>query len=336
MDTLVSVIVPVYNVEAYLLDCLNSIFAQDYPTIEVIAINDGSTDSSLILLDEYALHESRLRIITQENKGLSGARNTGLDYASGEIIVFVDSDDTIASTLVSRCINCFKSSNIDIVSFNHGVFLDNTAQLKPLIKQVEKGVLQAHNYFKKAQQLETNTWIPSWLYAYKASFLKTNNLRFCEGIIHEDVLFTPMALTFANTIHVLPDILYYYRKREGSITYNNIKTEKSLKDHLFIIHSLCGFSKKQIDVKKQLLLFNFIAQRYVFVIEHSQTILPNIYRQAIVSLKKKKQVLKLIQEDFYHKHLETETGYMFRILNGYIFKWPRRIYKYQIKSLFSK
>ena len=336
MKTLVTIIVPVYNVEAYILDCLNSIFAQDYTTIEVIAINDGSTDSSLKLLDEYALHESRLRIITQENKGLSGARNTGLDYASGEIIVFVDSDDTIAPTLVSRCINCFKTSNIDIVSFNHGVFLDNTAQLKPFIKQVEEGVLQAHNYFKKAQQLETNTWIPSWLYAYKASFLKTNNLRFCEGIIHEDVLFTPMALTFANTIHVLPDILYYYRKREGSITYDNIKTEKSLKDHLFIIHSLCGFSKKQIELKKQLLLFNFIAQRYVFVIEHSQTISSKLYKQTLASLVKKKQVLKLIPTTFYRKHIETETGYMFRILNGYIFKWPRRIYKYQIKSLFSK
>jgi len=336
MDTLVSIIVPVYNVEAYILDCLNSIFAQDYTTIEVIAINDGSTDTSLEILNNYAAKESRLKIITQNNKGLSGARNTGLDYASGEIIVFVDSDDTIASTLVSSCINCFKSSNIDIVSFNHGVFLDNTAQLKPLIKQVEKGVLQAHNYFKKAQQLETNTWIPSWLYAYKASFLKTNNLPFCEGIIHEDVLFTPMALTFANTIHVLPDILYYYRKREGSITYNNIKTEKSLKDHLFIIHSLYGFSKKQIDVKKQLLLFNFIAQRYVYVSEHSQTISSKLYKQTLASLVKKKQVLKLIPTTFYRKHLETETGYMFRILNGYIFKWPRRIYKHQIKSLFSK
>ena len=336
MDTLVSIIVPVYNVEAYMLDCLNSIFAQDYTTIEVIAINDGSTDTSLEILNNYAAKESRLKIITQNNKGLSGARNTGLDYASGEIIVFVDSDDTIASTLVSRCINCFKTSNIDIVSFNHGVFLDNTAQLKPLIKQVEEGVLQAHNYFKKAQQLETNTWIPSCFYGYKSSFIKNNNLRFCEGIIHEDVLFTPMALTFANTIHVLPDILYYYRKREGSITYDNIKTEKSLKDHLFIIHSLYGFSKKQIDVKKQLLLFNFIAQRYVFVIEHSQTISSKLYKQTLASLVKKKQVLKLIPTTFYRKHLETETGYMFRILNGYIFKWPRRIYKYQIKSLFSK
>ena len=336
MDTLVSIIVPVYNVEAYMLDCLNSIFAQDYTTIEVIAINDGSTDTSLEILNNYAAKESRLKIITQNNKGLSGARNTGLDYASGEIIVFVDSDDIISPNLVSRCINCFKTSNIDIVSFNHGVFLDNTAQLKPLIKQVEEGVLQAHNYFKKAQQLETNTWIPSCFYGYKSSFIKNNNLRFCEGIIHEDVLFTPMALTFANTIHVLPDVLYYYRKREGSITVNNANTKKSLKDHLFIINSLCGFSKKQIEVKKQLLLFDFIAQRYVFVIEHSQTISSKLYKQTLASLVKKKQVLKLIPTTFYRKHIETETGYMFRILNGYIFKWPRRIYKHQIKSLFSK
>ena len=335
MNTLVSVIVPVYNVEAYMLDCLNSVFAQDYPTIEVIAVNDGSTDSSLKILNEFALHESRLKIITQENKGLSGARNTGLDYASGEIIVFVDSDDTIASSLVSRCLKCFKTSNIDMVSFNHGVFFDNTPVLKPLIKQVEDGVLLAHDYFKKVQQLQSNTWIPSWSYGYKSSFLKNNNIRFCEGIIHEDVLFTPTVLTYANTIQVLPDVLYNYRKREGSITANNANTKKSLKDHLFIINALHDFSKKQIEVKKQLLV-NFIALRYVFVIEHSQTISPNIYKQAIVSLKKKKQVLKLIQEDFYSKHLETDTGYMFRILNGYIFKWPRRIYTYQIKSLFSK
>ena len=110
MDALVSIIVPVYNVEVYILDCLNSIFAQDYTTIEVIAINDGSTDTSLEILNNYAAKESRLKIITQNNKGLSGARNTGLDYASGEIIVFVDSDDIISPNLVSRCINCFKTS----------------------------------------------------------------------------------------------------------------------------------------------------------------------------------------------------------------------------------
>ena len=336
MDALVSIIVPVYNVEVYILDCLNSSFAQDYTTIEVIAINDGSTDGSLKILNKYALHESRLKIITQVNKGLSGARNTGLDYASGEIIVFVDSDDTIAPTLVGRCVNCFKTSNIDIVSFNHGVFLDNTPSLKPLIKKVEEGVLQAHIYFKKAQQLETNKWIPSCIYAYKSSFLKNSNLRFWEGIIHEDVLYTTMALTCANTIQVLPDVLYNYRKREGSITAINIKTEKSLKDHLFILDSLYGFSKKQIEVKKKLLLFNFIAQRYVFVIGHSHSISLDIYNQATRSLIKKKQVLKLIPNTFYYEHLETNTGHMFRLLSDYIFKWPRRIYKYQIKSLFSK
>ena len=84
------------------------------------------------------------------------------------------------------------------------------------------------------------------------------------------------------------------------------------------------------------MLFDFIAQRYVYVSEHSQTISSKLYKQTLASLVKNKQVLKLIPTTFYRKHIETETGYMFRILNGYIFKWPRRIYKHQIKSLFSK
>ena len=100
MEKMISIIVPVYNASDYIIDCLNSVFLQTYSTFEVLAINDGSTDNSLEILNKIAIQDSRLRVIDQENKGVSSTRNTGLKYAKGEYILFLDSDDTIDASLL--------------------------------------------------------------------------------------------------------------------------------------------------------------------------------------------------------------------------------------------
>ena len=124
----VSVIVPVYNVEKYLKDCLDSVVNQTLEDIEIICVNDGSTDNSLAILEEYAEKDSRIKIITQENKGLGGARNTGLYHANGEYISFIDSDDWIELNTFEELYNMSKNLDLDMLMFQMKVFNIETGE----------------------------------------------------------------------------------------------------------------------------------------------------------------------------------------------------------------
>lgn len=118
MECKISVVVPVYNVENYLGSCLDSVLNQDFESFEIVVVNDGSTDGSLEIAKTYeARYPEKVRLISQENKGLGGARNTGIDNAKGEYIVFVDSDDTIKHDMLSSLYNEMTSSNADIAIF---------------------------------------------------------------------------------------------------------------------------------------------------------------------------------------------------------------------------
>ena len=113
----VSVIVPVYNVEKYLKDCLNSVINQTLEDIEIICVNDGSTDNSLAILEDYAKKDSRIKIINQKNKGLSGARNTGMKHVQGEYILFLDSDDWLKEDALSELYWSHLDDNLDMLFF---------------------------------------------------------------------------------------------------------------------------------------------------------------------------------------------------------------------------
>jgi len=146
--------------------------------------------------------------------------------------------------LVECCVYAFDKDKSDLVIFNHAFFNDGSKQMKEQKKELSKGLMDGISFFKHTLRLATHTWNPVWLYAYKKSFLHTHKLRFHEGILHEDVLFTPQALSYADVITVVPDVLYFYRKRAGSITTDPIKAEQSLKDYFFIAEELYQFANK--------------------------------------------------------------------------------------------
>lgn len=336
---MVSIIVPVYNVESYLKPCLDSLIHQRNRNVEIIAVNDGSTDHSATILQNYAVLDARVTVIHQTNKGLSGARNTGLLHAKGDYIIFVDSDDVVDKTLVERCVYSFDTHKSDLVIFNHAVFNDGSKQIQQQRKELSSGLMNTASFLKCTLHLATHTWNPVWLYAYKKSFLDTYNLRFYEGILHEDILFTPQALSYANSITVVPDVLYFYRKRAGSITTDPIKAEQSLKDYYFIAEELYQFGSKIKPQEKKAVFFTLLRKRYQFVIEaclrsdsHNSDI---VYKKAVTSLRKKKPVSQLFKTDFYRQHIESKAAKQLRILKEKVFKWPRRIYKYKIKPLLS-
>lgn len=211
---LVSVIIPVYNVEKYLDMCISSVVKQTYTNLEIILIDDGSTDYSGQICDEWANKDSRIIVVHKNNGGLSDARNIGLDKAKGNWIVFVDSDDTISLDMISITMNVAKKNKVDMVAFG--------------IKRVDEGYNE--NSFDgesvKPELLTGKTILYEFAKTGKGYSIVCNklykketwkNLRFPLGKIHEDEFVIVQILQRIRNIAIIDNVLYFYRQREGSI-----------------------------------------------------------------------------------------------------------------------
>ena len=217
-----SVVVPVYNVEAYLDDCLRSLQAQDYGGCEVICVNDGSTDRSREILTAWESQMPQMRVIDRENGGLSAARNTGLNAAQGDYVVFVDSDDWVEPTMLSTLATV--TSDEDMICFACRRTDNNATDILPTEQTT------GWNYYNRhALEHRIIPFVCVWQRCYRREFLQKNNLFFREGILHEDNEFTPRACLKAKKVTVIPDVLYNYRVRPGSImTTRGMKSKESL------------------------------------------------------------------------------------------------------------
>jgi glycosyltransferase involved in cell wall biosynthesis len=339
LKALVSIILPVFNVKPYLTECLESIANQTYYNFELIAVNDGSTDDSLALLEQYAQKDGRIKIISQDNKGLSGARNTGLMHAKGHYIFFVDSDDYVAPELVEYGVASFKRYDADLVLFNHTTFDEATGVRQHKIKPLKEDLMSNRALLKAGNELKSDTFFPVWLYAYRNDFLKLSSLRFYEGILHEDILFTPTALSYANKVAILPECLYIYRKRAGSITTNPEKAQQSLKDHIFIANQLYLLSENTKDVELQMALNQLVASRYRFILEACERqqigFDHHIYIRLVKAINSKKVIKHQYTKEFYQRYIETPKQKHQRECFEKLFKWPRSIYKYKISKIIS-
>lgn len=217
-----SVVVPVYNVEAYLDDCLRSLQAQDYSGCEVICVNDGSTDGSRDILTQWESHFPQMKVIDRENGGLSAARNTGLAAAQGEYVVFVDSDDWVEPSMLSLLAR--EACGEDMLCFACRRTDNNATDTLPTEQAT------GWNYYNRhALEHRIVPFVCVWQRCYRREFLMDNNLLFREGILHEDNEFTPRACLKAGKIKVVPDVLYNYRVRPGSImTSRGLRSKESL------------------------------------------------------------------------------------------------------------
>lgn len=216
---LVSVIVPVYNVEKYLPACLDSICSQTLHELEIIVVNDGSTDQSGRIADEYAAKDSRIKVIHQRNGHLSAARNAGLSVVTGEYVSFIDSDDWIDKEMLESMYRVAESDSLDLVitgvhveyprenrSYDHRVDACITANTKKEIKAL---------YFKLRELCLFNY---AWNKLYRASFLQNNNFHFIVEPPFEDESFNMEVFMKVSSITVLPDTPYHYMRYDnGSI-----------------------------------------------------------------------------------------------------------------------
>lgn len=234
-----SIIVPVYNTAPYLRECFDSVFNQTQKEIEVIAVNDGSTDDSLCILEELQREHPALIIFSQDNKGLGAARNKGMELAAGEYICFLDSDDCLADTAIETCYRCAKENRLDMVMFDAETFGDSERKKgaydrRQLIKEQES-VMSGEEYARKYWL--TAYYPTAWLTYLSARFLKENHLRFLPGVYYEDNEFHCKSLPLASRIMYLPQALYRRRYREGAITTSAFDMRHA-RDMLCIIQAM--------------------------------------------------------------------------------------------------
>lgn len=233
-----SVIIPVYNVETYLRECLDSVFNQTFTDWEAICINDGSTDGSADILNEYAARERRLKVITQPNGGLSAARNAGIDTAEGEYVLFLDSDDWLEKNALEVL-----SANLegeDMLCFSGRRYFESENTYHDADQLKAQTYLSGMDYYNENALLARDfAFVCVVLRSYKREFLSRHNLRFKEGIFHEDNLFTPLACYYAGKVKVIDECLYDYRVRSNSITTTG--NSKRLRDLLETANTLSEF-----------------------------------------------------------------------------------------------
>jgi len=216
----IDLVVPVYNVERYIDNCMESLLSQTYTNYEIILVDDGSTDSSAEKCDDYAKKYEKVKVIHKQNGGLSDARNAGMDAVNGEYVAFIDSDDYIAHNSLECFVECIQTSKriVDIivggyikVSENDYLSINGVAASYSFCRE-----MTGREYLIDSLRISSFT-VTAWSKLYRTQFLIDNKFMFKKGILHEDELYTPQVLLKAsNVIHTDLDF-YRYVIREGSI-----------------------------------------------------------------------------------------------------------------------
>lgn len=222
--SLFSIIIPIYKVEAYLEKCVTSAMEQTFGDIEIILVDDGSPDACSRLCDGFARKDGRIRVIHQQNRGISCARNAGLAAATGAYILFLDGDDALEKTACEGLLP-FTETGADIL-LGCAVVEGGRRDLEHLPFE---GFLPGAEYYKRALRAEKNQ-VVVWLNGYRRQFLQEKNLRFAPGICHEDEDFTPRVFLLAQSVVYTGVQIYRYTLRPGSITQRTDK-EKNLADY---------------------------------------------------------------------------------------------------------
>jgi glycosyltransferase involved in cell wall biosynthesis len=208
---LFSIVMPVYNVAPYLPRCLESLAALTPPADEIIVVDDGSTDDCPRILAEFASRLPQMRVIRQENGGLSAARNTGLDSARGKYLAFVDSDDFVEPDAYAEALRLAEDEQLDMVLFNARYHFEGRQADRPIYADAPAtGIIPGREWLR--QRLKAGRFLHMvWMHLYRRDFVETNGFRFIPRLIHEDVIWTTKALLAAQRIIYLPRISVNYR-----------------------------------------------------------------------------------------------------------------------------
>ena len=267
-NILVSVIVPVYNVEKYLVRCVDSILKQSYNNLQIILVDDGSNDKSALICDEYTKKDTRILVIHKNNGGLSEARNVGIDNAKGDYICFIDSDDFVRETYVKDLLSIILEYNADIAVclFEKG----NSDRFKDIIDENQPNIIVLNNIEalnKLYDEVLNVSMIVVWNKLYSKNLF--NKIRFPIGKIHEDEFTMPKLLFEADKIVIINKKDYYYFQSPNSIMRSEFKINRL--DALEAFEERINlFNQKGLNelANKALSAYIYILIRYICIIDN--------------------------------------------------------------------
>jgi len=296
-DIKVSVIIPVYNSEKVLNQCIDSVCNQTLSDIEIICVDDGSQDNSLKILKEYEKKDSRVNVLSQKNSGAGVARNKGIDLAKGEYIAFVDSDDWIEDNALEKLYDNIKSNDSDMVLFNSIEHKPNNEFRKRIYLKKDDSI-DYNNYtfdyhFKK--NFVMNGFLVIWSKFYKTSFIKDNNIRFYSHEIFNDIQFHIQSMLLAKKISYLPEILYHYRR----MGQDSLQTSRAVTRRGFVVFDI--FDEIEQWLKDNGFFKDFETNYYRFVLTESQVRLnrtDDVYKE---------DVFKIIKDRLIPMNITTES-----------------------------
>lgn len=240
----ISVILPVYNVAPYLDEALRSLLSQTTADFEIIAVNDGSTDDSLAILERHAAHDKRIRCISQSNQGQSAARNLALQHAQGEYIYFMDSDDTIVPHALQTCLDYIEQTRADFIFFDADIFYEQGA--KPIPWNYKRTHLCEERHRYEGEPLlslmldKGKHSCVVWALFIRKEYLERIGLNFYPGIIHEDELFTTLLTLQSRNIFCLQQSLVNHRVRRTS-TMGTSYSKRNVNCYLTVVDELLRF-----------------------------------------------------------------------------------------------
>jgi len=249
----VSVIIPVYNTDKYLKAAFSSIQNQALRDIEIIVVNDGSTDRSEEIIENLAKSDKRIRYFSQLNSGQSVARNTGIDKATGEYLYFMDSDDLLEEDALEICYEKCTSQNLQIVTFDADIFSEDDKTQKwgfnyYRVDKIEGKVFNGIELMETLLEKDVFRASPCLIFV-KRDLLEKIKLRFFPGIIHEDELFTPVLYIAADRIGYIPRTFFHRRIRANSTMTNNFSL-KNIKGYFSVVEQLTQlFANKEKRIK---------------------------------------------------------------------------------------
>lgn len=240
----ISIVVPMYNAEKYLNECINSILNQEYKNLEIIVVDDHSTDNSVLIIKEFQKKHSNIFLYSTVGKGLGAARNTALKYATGEYIMFIDSDDEIPETACVNLIEAMlKNDSTDLVIGNMNLYKETGKE--PMIEfELLHGTSMDVDSIERFPALIGSQTACNKL--YKKNIIDAFDLKFPEGLWHEDLYFNTVYLSHCKRIQIIRDVVYYYRKFEGEQTItSNFSSEQYALDRMTVLEMVINKLKSQ-------------------------------------------------------------------------------------------
>lgn len=274
MGVQISIILPIYNVSKYLGRCMESIVGKHEEKIEILLIDDGSTDESGIIADQFQINYKNVKCYHKTNGGLSDARNFGLLRANGKYVFFLDSDDFVKESTIDILMSKIEEEDLDVLLWDADLYDENNFKCNISSAYYHhKGIQRGQTYTGKeiieAQLNYRNDYVTTvWLGLYRREFLLNNNLYFEKDLLHEDEMWTQKVLVLASKVKYVQESLYCYRIRSNSIMRKNDKNyTRNIECLIYIYSSLFSyFDWKIVDVKFRNRLKGNIVKRYLHTI----------------------------------------------------------------------